>query len=331
MSYDAPAGPPANWYPDPTGRFDHRYWDGATWTDDVARNGIQAKDALEQATATQSSTPAETVPAQLVVQTKQPGAIARLRNERRAKVAGRDQFESLAMNAAAGDPEAVSALPSAVADAKALYRGSKFESKAWEIMATAVRHVIADDILDPEEEEHIHNLGEILGTPVQAMMQHNFPLFEEMVIAGINDHRFPTMSEPPIMLKDGETAYGSFSAALMKEVTLREFQGRSQSVSVPLGHGVRYRVGGMRGHSVVVGTQLVPQDTGILVVTSARSVFVGQKKTLEFRNDKLLGVEQYSNGLRLNVSNRQTASLFTMPEGQSPSIAAALISASARQ
>jgi len=63
-------------------------------------------------------------------------------------------------------------------------------------------------------------------------------------------------------------------------------------------------------------------------VTSSRTVFVGQKKTLEFRKDKLVGLEQFTDGIRLNVSNRQTASLFTMPAGQSPSIAAALISAS---
>jgi DNA polymerase-3 subunit epsilon len=31
--------PPAAWYPDPTGRFQFRYWDGATWTVHVSSNG----------------------------------------------------------------------------------------------------------------------------------------------------------------------------------------------------------------------------------------------------------------------------------------------------
>jgi hypothetical protein len=90
--------------------------------------------------------------------------------------------------------------------------------------------------------------------------------------------------------------------------------------------GIRYRVGGVRGRSVVIGSELVTADSGELVVTSHRTVFTGQAKTLEFRNDKLVGMEQYTDGLRLNVSNRQTASLFKLPSG--PSIAAALISAS---
>src|SRR4051812_4193806 len=27
------------WYPDPLGRFEHRYWDGARWTEHVSRHG----------------------------------------------------------------------------------------------------------------------------------------------------------------------------------------------------------------------------------------------------------------------------------------------------
>ena len=50
-----------------------------------------------------------------------------------------------------------------------------------------------------------------------------------------------------------------------------------------------------------------------MTITSVRSVFVGARKTLEFRHDKLVGLEQFRDGLRLNVSNRQTASLLKMP------------------
>ena len=37
---------PANWYPDPAGRFELRYWDGATWTDHfVAKPAPSGSDA----------------------------------------------------------------------------------------------------------------------------------------------------------------------------------------------------------------------------------------------------------------------------------------------
>ena len=38
----APAGPA--WYADPTSRYDHRYWDGTSWTAHVARAGAMSTD-----------------------------------------------------------------------------------------------------------------------------------------------------------------------------------------------------------------------------------------------------------------------------------------------
>ena len=38
---------PANWYPDPMGRHQLRYWDGANWTDHVSNNGVQSVDAVQ--------------------------------------------------------------------------------------------------------------------------------------------------------------------------------------------------------------------------------------------------------------------------------------------
>jgi hypothetical protein len=35
---------PAGWHADPFGRFDHRYWDGARWTEYVAKGGQQSVD-----------------------------------------------------------------------------------------------------------------------------------------------------------------------------------------------------------------------------------------------------------------------------------------------
>ncbi len=37
---------PAGWHPDPTGRFEHRYWDGTTWTDNVSVAGQMHHDPV---------------------------------------------------------------------------------------------------------------------------------------------------------------------------------------------------------------------------------------------------------------------------------------------
>lgn len=45
-----PAGP-AGWLADPTGRHQHRYWDGTDWTDDVADQGATSVDPFKPAPA----------------------------------------------------------------------------------------------------------------------------------------------------------------------------------------------------------------------------------------------------------------------------------------
>jgi hypothetical protein len=41
-----PPSPPPGWQPDPTGRFQVRYWDGSAWTEHVSTNGVQQVDPL---------------------------------------------------------------------------------------------------------------------------------------------------------------------------------------------------------------------------------------------------------------------------------------------
>ena len=38
---------PAEWKADPSGRHEHRYWDGARWTEHVANGGVQTLDPWE--------------------------------------------------------------------------------------------------------------------------------------------------------------------------------------------------------------------------------------------------------------------------------------------
>ena len=35
---------PADWYKDPAGRYEFRYWDGAKWTENVSRAGVMYQD-----------------------------------------------------------------------------------------------------------------------------------------------------------------------------------------------------------------------------------------------------------------------------------------------
>ena len=52
----------AGWLPDPTGRFQYRYWDGSAWSAAVSRQGSQETDALSTQPPPPPSTPAPPPP-----------------------------------------------------------------------------------------------------------------------------------------------------------------------------------------------------------------------------------------------------------------------------
>jgi hypothetical protein len=255
------------------------------------------------------------------------GFLERRRSAKLAKAKGRDAFETLAMQAALGDPAALARLPAETAAARALYGERDFDKRRLDVVTAAIREVIDDDLLTEAEDSHLAELLTALDVSVEALRASNFELVEEVSIARINDGRLPQVESAQLILKQGEVCHATFPASLMKDVAVRQYRAATSSVSIPLGGGVRYRVGGVRGRSVVVGTETIVADSGILAITSNRSLFSGRAKTLEFRHDRLVNLEEYRDGLRLAVSNRQTSSLFTMPKGASPSVAAALISA----
>lgn len=51
------ADPAADWYPDPTGRHEYRYWDGSAWTDHVADAGEASTDPIAASTSAAQEDP----------------------------------------------------------------------------------------------------------------------------------------------------------------------------------------------------------------------------------------------------------------------------------
>ncbi|HET8559293.1 MAG TPA: DUF2510 domain-containing protein [Marmoricola sp.] len=328
-SLPAPA-PPADWYPDPSGRWDYRYWNGHSWTAHVSRAGTAYVDQETAHLPTGHDGPSEaTVPRATTQQGagepagERPGFLGRLVEEHREERAERTAVEDLVRRSGDGDDQAAQALPAAVAKVSPAW----LERNRVTLFAEAVRHALHDDLLDLPDSARLGQVSQALGTSLDDLRRREPDTFDELVIGQINDGRLPVVSEPPILTRRGESVHGVFRVDLLKEVAVREFHGGSSGVSVPLGMGVRYRVGAFRGHSEVVGSELVAQDAGVLAVTSTRTVFSGQRKTLEFRHDRLVDLQQYTDGLRFNVTGRQTASLFRFARGSSPSVAAALIAA----
>jgi len=321
----------AGWFPDPRRRYEYRYWDGTQWTDHVSRAGVTYSDRVgPEAAEVPEATGAVPVRSEdsisEIAALAVPGVFARYRAAKAENTQRREAFEGLAARAAAGDSAALARLPAAVAESRRFFGDRKFDNTRMQVLKVAIRAIIQDDILSVAEEDHLNHLLYALDVQLSSLQARDPELWEELYIARINAGRLPEVRNPGIVMRQGEIAHGTFGVALMKEATVREWRGRSSGVSVPIGFGMRYRVGRTRGRSVVVGTELVAADSGLFVVTSTRSLFAGSKKTLEFRHDRLVGLQQFTDGVQINVSNRQAASLLKFAKGSSSSIAVALMS-----
>lgn len=114
-----------------------------------------------------------------------------------------------------------------------------------------------------------------------------------------------------LILKSGEVGIAQITNVSLVEDRKGpgEWQGHSQGVSFPIGkiagRSVRYRVGATKGHFVQGAPTPTAVDTGTMSITNQRLVYQGSKKTSESTFAKLLGIQRFSGGITISVSNRQ--------------------------
>jgi hypothetical protein len=89
-----------------------------------------------------------------------------------------------------------------------------------------------------------------------------------------------------------------------------QYVGGSSGVSIPIGGGIRFRVGAMKGQ-VIPGQELqVDKDQGVVMLTTERLIFSGPMHSREWNFDKLLHLSTTDDDSDyfISVSNRQKSS-----------------------
>jgi hypothetical protein len=114
-----------------------------------------------------------------------------------------------------------------------------------------------------------------------------------------------------VILKSAEGVLWDGAAKLVE--THREpghYQGGYSGVSFRIAKGVRYSVGGTRGHYVPGPEVQAPVDVGHVVVTTQRVLFTGNRTTREWNYAKLISIDASSDDqvMLIHVSNRQKVS-----------------------
>ena len=92
--------------------------------------------------------------------------------------------------------------------------------------------------------------------------------------------------------------------------TPSQFVGGSTGVSIPIGGGVRFRVGAMQGQRIPGEELQMDKDEGVVMLTTERLIFTGSLKTQQWEFDKLLmaSTTPDQSDYFLNVANRQKTS-----------------------
>jgi hypothetical protein len=170
--------------------------------------------------------------------------------------------------------------------------------------------ILRDDVLTVHEYVMLATVAKGLELEMPRDVEHR------ALIAAVNGGLLSPLQDVHVLTHAGEDAYFETQAALMKEVVLRETCSAHSGVSVRVVPGVHISTGGTRAHTVVTGKRLEAEDEGILSVTSRRTVFLGNRKTLEFPHAKLLNLTVFSDGLQFHVSGRTSAPLRAGFDGE---------------
>lgn len=249
--------------------------------------------------------------------------------EEKQQVAEAEQsFRDVIAGLATSDPEQTKRLSARLTDQGLMSLGQRERLKLGEqAFLQYAENALADDHLTEDEEEALMGLASAVGFEQEDLEKHD--LYTRIQVAKLNAGRLPAVEAPTLISKRGEVVHLETSAALMKEVAVREWRGGSQGVSFRVAKGVRYRVGSTRGHIVTVGTQLQVADTGLLAITNQRAVFLGSRKTVEMPYARLVGLHQYSDAISFSLSNRQNAPLIKV--GMNTDVLAALLNAAIQE
>ena len=180
---------------------------------------------------------------------------------------------------------------------------------------TCAERALLDDIITEEEEHSLTDLASAFDIQQDDLRTGLRDLLNRFVIARVNDGRMPELHTSQLITKKGEHVHLETDASLLKEVTDREYRGGYSGLSFSIVRGMRYHIGGTRGHSVVTGTHSEPTDTGILSVSSLRAVFLGRQTSIEMPFSKLLNMTVFTDGIQFHLSNRKAAPKFKVESG----------------
>jgi hypothetical protein len=130
------------------------------------------------------------------------------------------------------------------------------------------------------------------------------------IISDLKNNQLSSLDRPNFLLQPGEKICWIEPATLEEiKVVGRRYEGRSSGVSFRVARGVRFNVGHQRGHSVSE-TAAVTTSSGELVITNKRLAFLGDRKSLAVKLEKLLEIQPALNGIKFSEGGKSGPKLI---------------------
>jgi hypothetical protein len=129
-----------------------------------------------------------------------------------------------------------------------------------------------------------------------------------VVMEQIRSGQYPNVPAG-IMLHKDEIALCALPTGLSEDKTTRQRVGGYSGYSIPIGYGIRFRVGSYQGRTISQ-ERLTPVDQGTVIVTTQRIVFNGARRTLSVPLNKVLNTVVYRDGVDVRTENRAKREVF---------------------
>jgi hypothetical protein len=135
----------------------------------------------------------------------------------------------------------------------------------------------------------------------------------------------PRLQCTSLVLQKGEVCHWEEAAGLLIQNTKREYVGGSTGVSVPVGHGVRVRLGAFR--AVPIDKTIYESGgNGTLHITSQRLAWTGPDQSIAIPYKKIISLAGFSEGFEAHTSNVKKPGIFLVPH---PELTVQLVSLAA--
>jgi hypothetical protein len=126
----------------------------------------------------------------------------------------------------------------------------------------------------------------------------------ENIISGLKNGQAPLWDRSSFLLQRGENICWVEPATLEEvKVVGRHYEGGSAGMSFRVARGVRFNVGRQRGQ-LVSETATVTTSTGELIITNKRLGFLGDRKSLAIKFEKLLEIHPAINGIKFSEGGK---------------------------